>query len=378
MDYKPKVYLTSNVFIEISSNEKLSKRIRDKIRNLLEKLQSISTLKTFNGRFPSEQEIEQEIIPFNPEILGCHLSHPINLETLSKTLIFAVSTSTAGYNHIQRTEKDEVIIAHTPGVLHNTVADYTVSLILGSLRNLIDLHNYVWEGKWSPNDKWDLDQSLSSVIDNKIVGIVGLGEIGTEVLRRLYPWGVKIIYYDKNRCQHAEEEFPNLECKQKIEDLFKEADIVSLHIPLNKATERIINRDLLKLMKKDALLVNTARGGVLDLEGLLELLENGEIKINLAFDVYPEEPIDPHVLKRLKNLKEQQSDIRMLFLPHNASADSDTRGNMDIIFLENIIKLIESSGIQDLEKIKIIPEHKRQLYDKKWKIQNYWNQKKVR
>ena len=73
-------------------------------------------------------------------------------------------------------KEDDIIITHTPGVLHNTVADFTVALIMSNLRNIVDLHNYVWNGNWSSEDKWDLDQELSSVINNKTLGIVGLGE----------------------------------------------------------------------------------------------------------------------------------------------------------------------------------------------------------
>ena len=153
---------------------------------------------------------------------------------------------------------------------------------------------------------------------------------------------------------------------------------MSLHIPLIKSTEKLVNRGLLRILKKNALLVNTARGGIIDFESLLQLLENKEIQINFAFDVFPEEPINPQILQRLKKVKEEQPGIRMLLLPHNASADSNTRGMMNVILLENIIGIIESSEPQDLEKVKIIPEHKQQLYNKKWKINNYWNKKRDR
>lgn len=379
MGYKPKVYLTSNVFTnqEIGSNERISHSIKDKITNLNAKLSDISNLKHFMGRFPTPDQIKEEIEVFDPDFLGCHLSHLIHLDLLESSNLIGVSTSTAGYNHIQRTKSDDILITHTPGVLHETVADYTIALILANLRNLIDLHNHVWNGKWLPEDKWDLDQSLSSVIDNKVLGIVGLGEIGTEVVKRLYPWGLKIIYYDKNQCHHVDALYPKLECKENLEDIFREADIISLHIPLNNATEKIINKDLLKLMKRDALLINTARGGVIDIEDLLILLEKEEIRINFSFDVFPQEPIEPETLERFKKIKNNQPDIRMIFMPHNASADADTRGKMVILLLEDLISLIESSKIEDLTNVNIIPEHRNQLSDKKWRIYDYWNKKSM-
>ncbi|MFW9823059.1 MAG: 2-hydroxyacid dehydrogenase [Candidatus Thorarchaeota archaeon] len=377
MVFKPKVYLTSNVFsdLEIGSNEIISENIREEIKFLWQKLNEISELKVFNGRFPSEDQINFDVREFNPDIIGCHLSHSLNSELLENSNVFAISTSTAGYNHIQKPSKDDILITHTPGVLHETVADYTIAIIMANLRNLIDLHNYVWDNKWTPDEKWDLDQSLSSVITNKVLGIVGLGEIGKYLIRRLYPWGIKILYYDIKKMEKFEQEFPSIDFKENVEDIFKESDIVTLHVPLNQHTEKMINKDLLKIMKKNALLINTARGPVLDLEALLNMLESNEIQINIAFDVFPIEPLDSQTLERFKKIKRERPEIRMILIPHNASADADTRGQMDILFLQDIIKIIKSSSLDDLDKIHLIPEHKKQLGNKEWRIFHYWEKK---
>ena len=377
MSAKPKVYLTSNVFSPeaIGSNDKITQSIKERISNLWQQLNDAAILKVFNGRFPTENQIQEDITTFNPDILGCHLSHPISSELLEHSKIFAISTSTAGYNHIQRTLKDDILITHTPGVLHETVADYTIALIMANLRNIIDLHNYVWEGLWTLKDKWDLDQNLSYVIHNKTLGIIGMGEIGKEILKRLYPWGVKIVYYDLKKFDDLDDLYPHIEFKQNLEEIFREADIISLHIPLNKETENLINHDLLKLMKQNSLLINTARGRVLKLDDLLSLLEKTEIKINFCFDVFPEEPIDPKTLNRIQKIKERHPDIRIILMPHNASADADTRGKMDILFLEDIIQIIKSSCLNDLQHIHLIPEHRNKLFEKKWLITNYWEKK---
>ncbi|MGQ4872864.1 MAG: 2-hydroxyacid dehydrogenase [Promethearchaeia archaeon] len=372
---KPVVYLTSSVFLEISSNEKINPDIRDKIKVLWNKLEKISELHYYKGRFPDYNTLKKDFNRINPNIVGCHLSHPITRDLINDSEIFYIATSTAGYNHIELKDDDDILVSHTPGVLHHTVADYTVALIMANLRNIIDLHNYVWNGNWTTEDKWDLDQDLSSVINNKILGIVGLGEIGTEVVRKLYNWGLNIIYYDTHVNERAEKEFPGLKRVDSLEDIFKKADIVSLHIPLNKYTQNLIDRKYLSLMKKGALLVNTARGGIINFSDLLDMLEKGDIKIDLSFDVYPEEPIKPETLERFKQIKEKYPEIRMILMPHNASADADTRGKMDIIFLNDIIKVIESSKIEDLEQVHIIPEQRKILYNKKWKIEKYWSLK---
>ncbi len=377
MTYKPKVFFTSNVFSdkEIGSNEKILVNLRKEIKDLWYFLEKIAEVKVFNGRFPSEAQIKKEITDFNPDILGCHLSHIISSEVLKNSNIFVVSTSTTGYNHIHRIEEDNILITHTPGVLHETVADYTVALIMANLRNLLDLHNYVWDGNWTPHDKWDLDQSLSSIITDKTLGIVGLGEIGKSVVKKLSPWNIKILYYDINQKKDFEKQYPKIEYRESIKDVFRDSDIISLHVPLNRYTENLINKDLLKLMKKDSLLINTARGGVLDLEALITLLENKETQINFAFDVFPKEPIDSKTLTRLKKIKTDQPNIRMILIPHNASADANTRAKMNILFLKDIIAIIKSTSIKDLNEIHIIPELKNQLTEKKWRIYNYWGKK---
>ena len=373
---KPKVFFTSNVFTpeEIGEEKGINQDIRESIRSLWYQLKQIADVKAFNGRFPDLDEIEAYIDNFKPLILGCHLSHDIPAELLEKSNLFAVSTATVGYNHIQRPKDNNILITHTPGVLYEAVADYTIALIMSNLRNVIDLHNYVWNGKWSPLDKWDMDQNLSTSFSNKVLGLVGLGEIGSEVAKKLQNFGVKILYYDIVQRVKLENLLPNLEYVPDLRDLFIKADIISLHIPLNTETENLIDRNLLKLMKRNSLLVNTARGKVLNLEDFLDLLEHQEIFINFAFDVYPQEPIDKKILKRIKAIKKSQPEINIILMPHNASADANTRGKMVILFLEDIIKLLQSKSLKDLEEVHIIPEQRNRLQEINWRIKTYWKQ----
>jgi len=166
-----------------------------------------------------------------------------------------------------------------------------------------------------------------------------------------------------------------------MEDVFSGADIVSIHIPLNSKTKHLVNRDLLKNMKEGALLVNTARGSVIKFSDLIELLENNEISINLAFDVFEQEPIEKSELKRFKKISEKKPELRFTFIPHTASSSADIRAQMVIFLLEDIIKVATSQSIKDLSGLRLIPEQKyllEEFNDHKPKIGTYriaklWN-----
>ncbi len=358
---KRKVFLATTVFREIADHPKVSEGIKSRIKDLYQKLTQVANVSQYQGRFPSDRELEDAILKQGAEIIGCHLSHNISKALLEQSAVIAVATSTAGYNHIGIVDKDDILISHTPGVLHRTVADFTISLMLCTLRNLINLHHFLWTGRWTPEEKWDLDQNLSWTIDNLVVGIVGMGEIGIEVTRKIHPWGVKIVYYDVTRKTDIEQQFPGIQFISSMEDLFRQADVVSLHLPLFPATTHVIGEKYLRLMKPGALLVNTARGPILDTEALLSLLEKKQISINLAFDVYEPEPISPAQLDRFKKVLSIQPDLRFTFIPHNASADANTRGEMAIMELEDLIAFATATSARDLDKVRLIPPHRKRI-----------------
>lgn len=374
---KPKVYLTSPVFREIAEHPRVSESKKKSLLKLWDELKKNTRLKVSPSRFPESKEITSVISDWKAQIIGCHLSHPISQQMLEDSQVFAICTSTAGYNHIDRVPG--ILITHTPGVLHKTVADFTIALILSALRNTVRLHNQVWEENWKPGQKWDLDANLSTTMDNLILGIVGMGEIGQELTRRLAPWGIKIIYSDPARKRHIEEEHSNVKYKNSLDEIFSEADIISLHLPLTPETHHLVGEKYLKLMKKNALLVNTARGPIIDSQILLELLEKRAIFINLAFDVFEDEPLNLTDLKRFKKISREHPELRFIFISHNASADADTRAQMVIMTLEDILFLATSNAPDDIKKIRLIPEL-RTFFDlpknhpdlKKFKIFRFW------
>ncbi len=375
---KPKIYFTTPVFKEIVNHPMVSPKIKEKINELWENLEKVAEVKIAKQRFPSPDEMQQNIVEWGANIVGCHLSHQISAALQQNSALFAVSTSTAGFNHIDL--QDGILYTHTPGVLDRTVADFTLALILSNLRNIVSLHNYLWSGSWKPGVKWDLDQNLAMSLDNLLLGIVGMGEIGRELVRRIAPWGISIQYYDITRDEALEEKYPNLKFIDSLETLVQTSDVVSLHLPLNEHTKHLFNKDLLLQMKENALLVNTARGGVIDTEALLSLLESGEIRLHLALDVHENEPLKPETLDRFKKIQAAHTDLSFILIPHNASADADTRGEMAIMILSDIYALATAESPKDLESLRLIPQQRElDLKDTEalteYRIQSWWDAK---
>ncbi len=374
----PKIYLTSPVFHEIANHQKVSEDKKDQIEKLWHELHEIADVFVDSSRFPSEKNIYDMVKQKKIDFIGCHISHPITKSILEIPSVKAVCTSSMGFNHIFLHPR--ILITHTPSIMDKTVAELAIGIIIANLRNIVGLHNYLWDGKWDPDLKWDLDENLNKSLDNLTLGIIGLGEIGREVVRRLYPWGIRIIYYDINRNQDFETSFPNLTFFEKMGDIFERSDIVSMHIPLNKSTSGIIDSSLLKQMKKHALLVNTARGAILNFPDLIRLLKSKEISINLAFDVFEPEPIPPETLNEFKKIAKDRPELRFVFIPHSGSSDADTRAQMSIVLLTNLIRLSKSKKPENIVNLQLIPSQ-RMFKDlnnstlekiKKYRIWKWW------
>jgi len=352
----PKIYLTSPVFREIANHQKVSQDKKEEIEQLWRELHEVADVIVDSNRFPSEQRIYDVVKQNDIDFIGCHISHPITKLILEIPSLKAVCTSSMGFNHIF--PYPGILVTHTPSIMDKTVAELAIGIIIANLRNIVGLHNYLWNGKWDPDLKWDLDENLNKSLDNLTLGIIGLGEIGREVVRRLYPWGIKIIYFDINRNQDFEAKFPNLTFNDKMQDIFKVADIISLHIPLNKSTHGIIDSSLLKQMKKNALLVNTARGAIINFPDLIRLLKSKDISINLAFDVFEPEPIPQDTLSEFKKIIIDRPELRFVFIPHSGSSDADTRTQMSIVLLSNLIQLSKSEKLENITDLKLIPSQR--------------------
>jgi len=349
----PNVYLASPVFREIADNPRVSVKYKFLINKVWSNLNTAANVIVADDRFPSEADIQRVVEQKEADFIGCHIGHQITESIVSIPSVKAVSTSNVGWNHIHL--HPGVIVTNTPGVLAGTTADYTLSLILANLRNITGLNQYVWSGKWQPGEKWDLDRHITKNTENLTYGILGLGEIGREVVRRVAPWGIHIGYHDIFQSVEMEETYPNLNYYEDVEQLFKISDIISIHIPLDDSTRHFVGEHLLRLMRPRALLVNTARGAIIDFEALIRLLKSKEISIHLAFDVYEEEPIPAGVLEQFRQINAERPDLRFIFTPHSATADADTRARMAATMLANLNALARSTSVRDVKELNLIP-----------------------
>ncbi|MFC1595213.1 2-hydroxyacid dehydrogenase [Patescibacteria group bacterium] len=246
-----------------------------------------------------------------------------------------------GYDNIDvaAAEKRNMKISNTPGVLTESVAEHTFSLLLSIAHRVSEADRFCRAGKF---DGWAPMLLLGNNLSGKTLGIVGLGRIGSRVAYHAAKgFDAKVIYYDINRNEDFEKEL-GAEFKESLDDLLQEADFVSVHVPLIDATKHLINKERLGMMKDTAYLVNTSRGPVVDEAALAGALKNQIIK-GAALDVFEEEPKIHPDLVNLENV---------ILTPHIASGTEETRGKMSELAAENIIAVLDGKEAPNLVKSK--------------------------
>ncbi len=221
-----------------------------------------------------------------------------------------------------------IYVTNTPGVLTEAVADFTWGLILAITRRIVEADKFVRTGEWHRTGTgWHPLMMLGTEVHGKTLGILGMGRIGRAVARRAKGFGMRIIYYDVYRLPREMEEELGAQYVD-LETLFRESDILSIHTPLTPQTRHLVNEERLRLMKKSAVLINTARGAVVDTEALVRALREGWIA-GAALDVFEQEPLPPdHPLTKLDNV---------VLAPHLASGTWETRTAMAELVARNLI-----------------------------------------
>ncbi|MCX8184775.1 MAG: glyoxylate reductase [Sulfolobales archaeon] len=226
-----------------------------------------------------------------------------------------------------------IYVTNTPDVISDTVAELTWALILAVTKRILESDAFVRRGEWrGTGTPWHPKMMLGAELKGKVLGIIGLGRIGTRVAKiGVLGFGMKVVYYDIVRYKEKEG-ILGVEYRSSLEDLLREADIVSLHVPLTPQTKHMINENTLRLMKKTAILVNTARGAVVDTNALVKALREGWIA-GAGIDVFEGEPIPAdHPLTQFKNV---------VLAPHVGSATFEGRYRMAQVVLENLVAFYE-------------------------------------
>jgi glyoxylate reductase len=216
-----------------------------------------------------------------------------------------------------------VAVTNTPGVLDAATADLTVALILAVRRRVVEGDAFVREKQWG--SEWVATNLLGDEVSGATLGIVGLGRIGRAVARRARAFDMRILYTKRRPLSAHEEHELGVEYRE-LDDLLREADIVTLHVPLASDTERLIDRGRVALLRPGTCLINTARGAIVDEPALVEALVAGRLRAGL--DVFADEPHVPPELLGLPNV---------VLTPHVGSATQATREAMTRVLVDNLL-----------------------------------------
>ncbi|MDX9872670.1 MAG: D-glycerate dehydrogenase [Clostridia bacterium] len=236
-----------------------------------------------------------------------------------------ISNYAVGYDNIDiaAASKKSIMVTNTPGVLTETTADLAFALMMSCARRITESQAYVKAGHWKT---WGPTLLLGRDLYGATLGLIGLGRIGAAVARRARGFDMKILYYSRTRQEQLEKEFGLTYAG--LEEVLKEADFLSIHVPLTEHTRGLINKDSLRLMKKTAVLINTARGPIINEADLYMALKEKSIWA-AGLDVTDPEPMLPdNPLLTLDNC---------LVAPHIGSASVATRTKMSVMVAENIL-----------------------------------------
>lgn len=290
-----------------------------------------------HDRVLTKEELVAALTEHRPEALLCQLTDRIDGDVLDagKPALKVVANYAVGFDNVDvaAAKQRGIIVTNTPGVLTDAVAEHTVALMFALARHVCAADQYAKSGRYTG---WDPFLFLGMELKGKTLGIVGLGRIGFGVAERCVKgMGMKVLYNDPRTSPDFEREFSGQ--FRSLDDLLKESDVVSLHVPLLPSTHHLINAERLSRMKPTALLINTSRGPIVDEAALLDALEQRKIG-GAALDVFECEPsitckADDHLrLKAMPNV---------ILTPHIASATVEARSQMSRLAAENILAVLE-------------------------------------
>jgi len=306
----------------------------------LDILRSVADIEYFSRERLEEQLAEAEGM----------IGYGVGEEILQKApKLKVVARHGVGYDDcdVEALTRHQVYLTYTPGVLSDAVADMTIALLLACNRKIVQADRYVRE-RWAKRAPGRPGFGVD--LKGKTMGIVGLGRIGYEVAKRCAKgFDMKVIYYDIRRNEKAERELGAE--RKSLEEVMKNSDFVSIHLPLTPQTRGFIKEEHLRMMKKTAYLINTARGAIVDQKALTKVLSENAIA-GAGLDVFEKEPVpldDP--LLKLENV---------VLTPHIASLTKEARESMAICNARSIAAVLKG----DVPPPNVVPEQKGLVFRK--------------
>lgn len=299
----------------------VTRKIPEPGLNLLKKEHEIEVFP--HDRIPTKEEIIKGLK--GKDGLLCLLSDTIDKEIInSEPNLKMIANYAVGYNNIdmEAATKRDIPVSNTPGILTDTTAEMAWALIFSVARRIVEADSYSRAGKFKG---WGPMLMLGQDVTNKTLGIVGAGRIGTAFALKSKGFSMKVLYVDGKTNSILEKELGAK--KVELQDLLKQSDFISLHVPLLPDTHHLIGEKELCMMKNTAILINTSRGPVIDEKTLVKALKEKWI-FGAGLDVYEHEPEINEELKKLKNVVLQ---------PHSASATFETRSKMAVMAAENML-----------------------------------------
>ena len=277
-------------------------------------------------RIPRKEEIIAAVR--NADALISLLTDKIDKEIIdSAPKLKVIGNYAVGYNNIdvEYAKKKGIIVTNTPGVLTDATADLTFALILAAARRVVEGDKFVRQGKFNG---WAPMLMLGKDVWGATIGIIGAGRIGQAVARRAKGFNMRILYYSRTRKEEMEKE---LGAKfVSLEDLLKESDIITLHVPLTPKTKHLIDYEEFEIMKDGAILINTSRGEVVNEEAMLNALKSGKL-FAAGLDVFYNEPnVNPELFKM----------DNVVLTPHIGSATERTRRKMAEMVCNDVVRVL--------------------------------------
>lgn len=271
------------------------------------------------------------------DVLICLLTDKIDTSVISAgSSLKIVANYAVGTNNIDVdwATVSDVAVLNTPGVLTDASADMAFALLLATARRLGEADRFVREGKWQG---WEPNLLLGTQVTGKTLGIVGMGRIGVAMAQRARGFGMQILYTNRQPVPAGLERDLGASFVE-LDELVQRSDFVSLHCPLTPKTRHMFNRKILSSMKQGSILINTARGPVVDEKALVEALEQGPLRA-AGLDVFEDEPNVHPKLLTLPNV---------LLAPHVGSATHETRSEMANILVQGIQKVLNDEQPNNL------------------------------